>query len=429
MSETITTSEMTQMLLLERSSRYWCYDSKLPGWRWYYTDNSYWRNDVFYEDTNLVKPDSRVKPSEPLWMSPTAYPPVKHRVKTYGIEKSSVVHYGIISCYGKQNRYDDLQRSFDYLGSVVYPTVDTLWMLDLRKKIESETVNLGTAMAEYRQTVSMFDKMGLGLVKTYKAIRGKLPRKHRKRFRLNDVPGAYLQYTYGISPLVQDTFEAYLALQLAGTRDIWRRAVVTKTSTKTLTSTANVGNRAVKAIRTVSHRAIVYYQLDVNTPTTMGNPLEWAWELTPGSFILDWMVNIGDIINSLDAMRGVKALTGTLSTKTQSTATVGGYPGWEVVREATQTEDAFQRTLLNQSNIPLPSLIPQYQPSDSLKVLTNATAILLQLRRNDVEGLSNQVKSSSGTRNYKRHLFAILETARTSKQGKDKNSKKRKGKR
>lgn len=401
--------ETTMMYVKYLSSWYRCGNGVVSS-----NDYHNWYNDCVTKSVDLVKPDQRPRPAEPLWKYPTYYPAVYNEKTVYGIETYSNVYPRIISCYGRQTRYDDYKVVYNDMGSLIYPNPRTHWELALRLKIEEETVNLGVAMAEYRQTCTMFGDLGLGMVRAYKRIRGKLPRKQRKLFRTTDLPAAYLQYTYGIAPLVNDTFEAYLALQLASTRELWRRAVITKKDDATYVYTTPSG-RELTAISKLSERAIVYYQLDPETPTTVGTPVEWIWETIPYSFVLDWIVNVGDILNSLDALRGVKALTGSLVIKTQENASVKPLPGRESERLNTHERTSFTREILSHSNIPLPSLTPRYEPSQSVKAVVNGLALLTQIRRNDVQALANQVKSTSRTNQYKRRLAAILETEKANR--------------
>jgi len=396
--------DTTQMYYMYLSSWYICGNGVK-----YSNDYHSWATDTVRTSVNLVKPDQRPLPAAPLWKSPTFYPNVYDETVTYGIETYSNVFPRIVSCYGRRTRYDDYQVVYNDVGNAEFPNLYTGWMLALRKHIERDTVNLGTAMAEYRQTCSMFSKLGLNVFNGYKAIRGKLPKKSRKYLKTSDIPGAYLQYTYGVAPLVADTFEAYLALQLASTREIWRRKIVTKKDKGSNTYYAASG-REVKAECTLSERAIVYYRLDPGNPTQMGTPVEWIWESIPYSFVLDWITDIGDILNSLDAMSGVTELTGSLIKKRTYLAVAQPLAGREIGRLNKYEKTAFVREILNKDNIPLPSFVPRYSPSKSVKAVVNGLALLAQIRRNDIDAAGQAARNKSGHRNYLRHLKAITQT-------------------
>ena len=42
--------------------------------------------------------------------------------------------------------------------------------------------------------------------------------------------------------------------------------------------------------------------------TGFSNPLSVAWEIVPWSFVIDWMIPVGDYLNGLDALCGVSQL-------------------------------------------------------------------------------------------------------------------------
>jgi hypothetical protein len=76
----------------------------------------------------------------------------------------------------------------------------------------------------------------------------------------------------------------------------------------------------------VKIRYVVYYQ--VNYPempsyTALGltNPALLAWELVPFSFVLDWLLPIGDWLSSLDATVGLQFSDGSMSVKKDITQT------------------------------------------------------------------------------------------------------------
>jgi hypothetical protein len=52
----------------------------------------------------------------------------------------------------------------------------------------------------------------------------------------------------------------------------------------------------------------------------LSNPAALAWELVPYSFVVDWMIPVGDYLSSLDAVNGLTFRRGTLSRSTKSDA-------------------------------------------------------------------------------------------------------------
>lgn len=73
-----------------------------------------------------------------------------------------------------------------------------------------------------------------------------------------------------------------------------------------------------------------------------GNPAEWAWEAIPFSFLVDYFVNIGDMIQSLNAFAGVKLADASMTYFGQGESTqwaprrdANGLQSYEVTCKAT----------------------------------------------------------------------------------------------
>lgn len=159
----------------------------------------------------------------------------------------------------------------------------------------------------------------------------------------------YLAYTYGIAPLAQevDTYCDLAAGQVvrACNEENYRidraskRTTVSKTrSSKRYTARSSDGWFMVNMVDDVSTSIVAtghaYYQRR-NTASdtwyeTLGlhQPLSALWEIVPGSFILDWVLNIGLFLNNLE-VNPLQTLVGqcmTLKTEIQtSQCAVGGY--------------------------------------------------------------------------------------------------------
>jgi hypothetical protein len=100
------------------------------------------------------------------------------------------------------------------------------------------------------------------------------------------------------------------------------------------------------------------------------NPALLVWELIPYSFVVDWMIPVGDWLSSLDALVGVEDLRVVRGYKiTRTTETSCGGSAKEV-----QTD--FQRSA--GTTLALPRLA--YRPSTSLTTVLNGLALLRQLR-------------------------------------------------
>jgi hypothetical protein len=129
----------------------------------------------------------------------------------------------------------------------------------------------------------------------------------------------------------------------------------------------------------VSERPIFYFDLQPDwEPFTFGNPLEVAWEVTPFSFIVDWGFNVGDTLSSLDALKGVDNIRGTVTRKRWATVVDRYTPSTkpDLVQAGITKYESHQRAFWN--TIPLPPL-PSWKPSFSWHRIRNGISLLTVL--------------------------------------------------
>lgn len=291
---------------------------------------------------------------------------------TYISKGPVVVHTSTVAC-GHGGIHGDTKRLFyQYLPDTIYGTAhsDNLWAQRARENLESLNINLGTSLAEYRQSTRMFGNAARSLKTTYDVLRG---RYRRKKLRACSIPASYLQYTFGVAPLVSDLYDSVESLKLRLEKPLRRRISVFKSenisgSRENLIYTDNWSSR-------MSQRATIYATLDpaATSQFTIGNPIEWAWELIPFSFVVDWMIPIGNFLGSLDALKGISDIKGTVTTKTvyRSKRTAGG--DYSTVSPGSTNVTSHSRTGI--SGIPIPNP-PKWSPSKSLKSVRTGLFLL-----------------------------------------------------
>lgn len=247
-----------------------------------------------------------------------------------------------------------------------------LWAAPLREKITADRVNLGSSLAEYRESVSMFVKTAKGLHDAYKVLRGKVG---RRKLRICSVPAAVLQYNFGVAPLVEDLFSSVEVLRLRLGQPIRRR--LSAGVTKKFLGLFEYGPYTYDAVGSFKERATINYRIHPNQYLSdgfdFGNPLEWAWELIPFSFVVDWAIPIGGWLGSLDALQGTSDVHGTVTTRTADkwaywsniTSRIGSIGSYNSI--------SYQRDLI--TSVPLPP-IPAWSPSLSYKRAINAVSLL-----------------------------------------------------
>lgn len=256
------------------------------------------------------------------------------------------------------------------------------WADALRRKLSSNRVNLSSSVAEYRESAKLFVSLAKGLFGAYRDIRrGRWP--EFGNARIQDIPASILAYNFGIAPLVGDVFSVIEALRLKLAAPISMRC--SASVKKPIEDVVKIGANEFIVKGSIRQRATIYYEMD---PTQFkseyfdfGNPIEWAWELIPFSFVVDWAIPIGGYLNGLDALNGIvtNSIRGTVTTKLDE-KWHGRWSEAEVaIRPFTGSFKSYKREgILN--TIPAP--LPRWKPSLSWKRVLNASSILAQMSLN-----------------------------------------------
>ena len=143
----------------------------------------------------------------------------------------------------------------------------------------------------------------------WKLMRKALSRKFTRKVRDSKIDQLWLEFRYAVRPLFFDAVSLMKAFEAC----IEKGARFTARGFTDVTSSESVNHDAdttylIKRITVskkykYSARAGVLYSVDpevngILSTFGMDQPLEVIWELTPFSFILDWLFNIGDLISA-----------------------------------------------------------------------------------------------------------------------------------
>lgn len=198
-------------------------------------------------------------------------------------------------------------------------TADTT-SLPLRKKIGKLKYNLSSSVAEYRESVKLFLKTARVVHKAYREIRQGKFSLFKKR-KLKDIPASVLSYNFGIAPLTEDTFSAIEVLRFRMEQPLSRR-MSAGTSVRR-SADFFYGGWNVRAKGQLQQRTTIYFDIlpsmSLSGDFDFGNPVEWVWELIPFSFVVDWLIPVGEYLGTLDAMYGLGNVRGTVTTRSKST--------------------------------------------------------------------------------------------------------------
>lgn len=134
--------------------------------------------------------------------------------------------------------------------------------------------------------------------------------------------------------------------------------------------------------------AKIYYRVndaEIRKCTGLGllNPLQVAWETVPFSFMLDWLLPVGDFLEALDAVRGLDFIAGSRTYRNDALYELVWTPSYSSgpVKEGGYglTVAATSVDRVRYSTFPLPSFFYIKKSPFSTKRLTDAIAIGRQL--------------------------------------------------
>lgn len=293
--------------------------------------------------------------------------------------------------YGTMNYYKQ-GRNIIYAETDVINEPD--WSAKVLQEVAKEYVNLGSSLAEYRETGKMFAQFAETTHKVWHYFRNS----KRGKFFLDNfgkltpcsVPAAELAYSFGIAPLAEDLFSAAESLKLRLGQPILRK-ISTQSRTNTtrdIRSTPHslsVHSYSVEK-EMVSDRCKLHIPLNPLGPMNFnfGNPTNWVWELIPFSFVVDWGIPIGQWLEDIDTLKSIGNISGTRTRKIQKVVTYR----YRIQRQSgawyTNASNgkvsykSHQRFLVN--SLPFPKL-PRWNPSPTYHKVYRAVSLLIAVNQ------------------------------------------------
>lgn len=305
--------------------RYWDYNKAMNN---HFPEVQYWKNCLFGGMVDVVTPNYKrlqnqgVIVNNPMWKLMFNLQQVPYRLYAKG-----QCQYLVIS-----EPQSVIPARFP-LGNSLSAIVDNVFLSYQSESLIAQTsawANIDVSeiqglasLGELPETVKMIVDLLKQIVSlTLAAKRGDIKTIASKAravgFTVDGLADLWLGYRYGIRPLVGDVMNLLKAMNAdleKGMRFTARgRNIIEPKSTqltKEITTPMwdSVNNRGAK-LRVVeetttaaSFRAGVMVQVDRNINQMaavwgLDSPFEAAWELVPFSFILDWVVNIGDCLGA-----------------------------------------------------------------------------------------------------------------------------------
>lgn len=210
------------------------------------------------------------------------------------------------------------------------PHLENLLADRLINKIRGEAAGIGITLAQFGQSYSMVAQRAIQLTQFVRKLKrfdfvgaareiGVLdtPRVHRmvqsKRLRRDARHYAknYLEFHFGWSPLVQDMYTAMDALQRP--IPLGRVKVRGRLDAGTWASTTSGAYYRATAYHTQVFRGVAGCEISVSNPNLylanlmgLSNAGAIAWDAKPFSFVVDWIVNVSQVLNNMSDYVGLE---------------------------------------------------------------------------------------------------------------------------
>lgn len=203
-------------------------------------------------------------------------------------------------------------------------------------KVANQRVNVGVAIGETKTTINMIGQSMTRLLRAYRAFRAKnwhqayrilYGKKKARRYRHDHTKTAanlWLEWWYGWYPLLMDIYggletlregfrskDQIFSVTALEARDYDGQLLALSPAAARLPGRQEASIDSVRASAKVKLWGKVLFQAHHNG-SSLGliNPVSIAWELVPFSFVIDWLIPIGEWLESLSATSGTQFVAG-----------------------------------------------------------------------------------------------------------------------
>jgi hypothetical protein len=189
-----------------------------------------------------------------------------------------------------------------------------------RGKVVGESAELGAAFAEWRQSLDLITSSATRLYKAYRyARKGKFSKafnelgvsnkNRRKPFYKRGADAAskwWLEYNFGWAPSIADMYSAMEVLSQP--LPYGKQSAASKAHRIWLTGNAydKFNNKSVIRHKVGADILLVNPNLFLLNQLGILNPAAIAWELTPFSFMVDWVYGVGNYLASFSDWAGLE---------------------------------------------------------------------------------------------------------------------------
>lgn len=346
--------------------------------------NTYVNRRLYQTTVQTRSPVARVRP-DPLFMHPTGQEKVYKQVSRGEITRKKIWTSNTVDCEYRSYSAPIMRYATGYWNNDLYKPDTSYWQNDLRNALASyKSLTVGESVFEYRETAKLFYQVVMALKWSWDQYRSGKKRLIRK-LTLDDIPAAELQFAFGVAPLLGTFHDVHKSLEDRLVEPIYIRIagrVQDRVKTKFSFGSVykGVNDNMLDWDRQGKYCFYVKF-IPENIPQFfMGNPFLVAWELTPLSWLVDGLIDVGGYLSALDYLGDrYSSCTGTYSEK--DTIRMRFSQPYYVTEETVKPGYSFLRSHVRYAYGDLPdAVLPKYRPSKSWRKIMHATSVLWLMR-------------------------------------------------
>lgn len=189
---------------------------------------------------------------------------------------------------------------------------------------------------------------------------------------------AWLEYTYGLGPALESVYDACVIIA----ESVPPYGMVRASASGSFSLNSKSGKWTNEGYVKVRFRLQADVQVTNSLAYTLEqfgviNPAKFAWDLLPFSFLIDWVVNVGEMLGALSDFAGITLsdpFVGEKRTGSSSHKYDEG-PPWGVTQSYIVESKSFRRSL----GIPGPSYVLKLTALESVRRAMNAVALVTSI--------------------------------------------------
>lgn len=212
---------------------------------------------------------------------------------------------------------EDMFASIKRSALTLSDDIDKKSRAKIYSKFSNQKVHLANVIAERHQALTLF-KTALQRIVSLVSLKKSVLKNALMLIRNPKlIASEFLAFKFGVEPLVSDIQTALKFLSTETDKAVVDvRTRTTKKGTFAADDFTFIGEISVSYVIKTSMDNVMFQKLN---EWGLVNPLEVAWEMTPWSFVVDWLYPFGRLISSLSATTGLTFLTGTKHVKMNGT--------------------------------------------------------------------------------------------------------------